>query len=137
MLGHPRGLAREIERPVDLRRQQLLTQPDAPRLWTVVDETALHPPLSGPEVMKAQPEYLIEVSEPPNIALQTIQEMLGHSSIAITSDICTSVLPEVSRDAAEAAARLVPRARAKTSGLTSGSRRAAAKTTPLRIRRRK
>ncbi len=35
--------------------------------------------------------------------------MLGHASIGLTSDTYTSVLPEVARDAAEAAARLVPR----------------------------
>jgi len=54
-----------------------------------------------------------------------VQEMLGHSSITITSDTYTSVLPEVAREAAEAAARLVPRGRTgtddRTSGLTSGS----------------
>ncbi len=35
--------------------------------------------------------------------------MLGHSSIGITADTYTSVLPEVARAAAEAAVRLVPR----------------------------
>jgi hypothetical protein len=37
--------------------------------------------------------------------------MLGHASIAITADTYTSVLPEVAREAAEAAVRLVPRRR--------------------------
>ncbi|WP_263404749.1 hypothetical protein [Salinispora mooreana] len=40
---------------------------------------------------------------------KVVQEMLGHSSAALTSDTYTSVLPEVAHDAAEAAARLVPR----------------------------
>ncbi len=35
--------------------------------------------------------------------------MLGHSTIAITADTYTCVLPEVAREAAEAAVRLVPR----------------------------
>ncbi|MDA0634356.1 hypothetical protein OUY22_13105 [Nonomuraea sp. MCN248] len=35
--------------------------------------------------------------------------MLRHSSIGITSDIYTAVLPDVARAAAEAAVRLVPR----------------------------
>ncbi|MBY8866648.1 site-specific integrase [Streptomyces sennicomposti] len=43
--------------------------------------------------------------------LKDIQEMLGHSSIAITADTYTSLLPEADRAIAEAAARLVPRAR--------------------------
>lgn len=42
--------------------------------------------------------------------LKVVQEMLGHASIAITADTYTSVLPEVARAAAEAAAALVPRA---------------------------
>ena len=41
--------------------------------------------------------------------LKVVSEMLGHSSIGITADTYTSVLPEVARAAAEAAARLVPR----------------------------
>jgi integrase len=42
--------------------------------------------------------------------LKVVSEMLGHSSIGITADTYTSVLPEVARAAAEAVARLVPRA---------------------------
>ncbi len=34
--------------------------------------------------------------------------LLGHSTIAITADTYTSVLPEVAREAAEAAVRLAP-----------------------------
>jgi hypothetical protein len=37
--------------------------------------------------------------------------MLRQSSITITSDTYTSVLPEVARRAAEATAQIVPRAR--------------------------
>ncbi|MFV0135321.1 tyrosine recombinase XerC [Streptomyces sp. HMX87] len=44
--------------------------------------------------------------------LKDIQEMLGHSSITITADTYTSLLPEADLVIAEAAARLVPRARA-------------------------
>ncbi|MFG2285055.1 tyrosine-type recombinase/integrase [Streptomyces sp. NPDC048595] len=42
------------------------------------------------------------------VDMKSVSEMLGHSSIKITSDICTSVLPEIAKDAAEAAARLDP-----------------------------
>ncbi|MFJ4908818.1 tyrosine recombinase XerC [Streptomyces sp. NPDC093249] len=45
--------------------------------------------------------------------LKAIQEMLGHSSIAITADTYTSLLPEADLAIAEATARLVPRARAR------------------------
>ncbi|WP_409471443.1 tyrosine-type recombinase/integrase [Streptomyces sp. HC307] len=44
--------------------------------------------------------------------LKDIQEILGHSSITITADTYKSLLPKADRAIAEAAARLVPRARA-------------------------
>jgi hypothetical protein len=43
--------------------------------------------------------------------LKTVSEMLGHSTIVITADTYTSVLPEVARQAAESAAALVRRSR--------------------------
>ncbi|WP_335970936.1 site-specific integrase [Streptomyces sp. CA2R106] len=48
--------------------------------------------------------------------LKDIQEMLGHSSITITADTYTSLLPETDLAIAEAAARLVPRARPLSDG---------------------
>jgi integrase len=42
--------------------------------------------------------------------LKVVQELLGHSSITITADTYTHVLPELARDTAEAAAAIVPRA---------------------------
>jgi integrase len=43
------------------------------------------------------------------IDMKVVQETLGHSALATTSDIYTSVLPEVGRAAAEATAAMVPR----------------------------
>ncbi|CAO5240347.1 site-specific integrase [Frankia sp. AgKG'84/4] len=43
--------------------------------------------------------------------LKTVQDLLGHSSIAITADTYTHVLPELSTAIAENVARLIPRAR--------------------------
>jgi integrase len=45
--------------------------------------------------------------------LHTIKETLRHSTITLTSDTYTSLLPEVDREVAEKAALLVPRARPK------------------------
>jgi integrase len=39
--------------------------------------------------------------------LKVVQDLLGHSSIVLTADTYTSVLPELARDAAEATARLI------------------------------
>ncbi len=41
----------------------------------------------------------------------TVQRRLGHSSIRVTSDIYTTVLAEVEREAAEATVSVVPRSR--------------------------
>jgi integrase len=41
------------------------------------------------------------------VDIKVVQEQLGHSSRAITSDTYTTVLPEVARAAAEATARLM------------------------------
>ncbi|GIF09499.1 site-specific integrase [Actinoplanes siamensis] len=46
--------------------------------------------------------------------MKVVQEMLGHSSLSLTSDTYTSVLPEVARRAVEAAARLIPRKTGRT-----------------------
>ncbi|MCX4914050.1 helix-turn-helix transcriptional regulator [Streptomyces sp. NPDC060011] len=64
----------DIERHVALRmqRQDLLVREDAPRIWAVMDETALLRPIGGPEVMRAQIDKLLEVTELPNVTLQVM-----------------------------------------------------------------
>jgi hypothetical protein len=83
-LGHGRASAEEIERRVSLRmaRQQLLTRPDPPQLWAVVDEAALRRPIGGHEVMRAQLEALIEATKLPNIRLQVIPFLAGGHAAA-------------------------------------------------------
>lgn len=62
----------EIERRVALRlrRQELLTRPDPPRLWMVVDEAVLRRPLVGRDQTRAQLDHLMEVAELPHVTLQ-------------------------------------------------------------------
>lgn len=62
----------DIERYVALRmeRQSLLTRDDAPRLWVVMDETALRRPVGGPDVMREQFDRLLEATEMPHVTLQ-------------------------------------------------------------------
>ncbi|MFD4624748.1 helix-turn-helix transcriptional regulator [Streptomyces sp. NPDC058475] len=64
----------DIERHVALRmqRQALLTREDAPRIWAVMDETALLRPIGGPEVMRAQIDKLLQVTKLPDVTLQVI-----------------------------------------------------------------
>src|SRR6266851_878960 len=60
LIANAHAPAEEIDRRVSVRmkRQQLLTQPDAPELWAVLDEAALRRPPNGRKVMRAQLEHL-------------------------------------------------------------------------------
>ncbi|MGW1891880.1 helix-turn-helix domain-containing protein [Streptomyces sp. NPDC002004] len=69
----------DTERHVALRmqRQALLTREDAPRLWMVMDETALRRPVGGPEVMRAQIDKLLQVMKLPHVTLQIAEFATG------------------------------------------------------------
>jgi transcriptional regulator with XRE-family HTH domain len=64
----------DTERRVALRqtRQELLTRPNPPQLWAVIDEAALRRPVGGRKVMRAQVERLLEATELPNLILQVL-----------------------------------------------------------------
>ncbi|MEU6845131.1 helix-turn-helix transcriptional regulator [Streptomyces sp. NPDC046716] len=68
-----------VERHVALRmqRQALLTREDAPRLWMVMDETALLRPVGDAAVMRGQIDRLLEVTDLPNVTLQVAQFSSG------------------------------------------------------------
>nr|WP_203598245.1 helix-turn-helix transcriptional regulator [Streptomyces sp. SID7909] len=70
----------DIERHVALRmeRQSLLTRPDAPRLWVVMDETVLRRPVGSVEIMRAQVDKLLEATTMPNVTLQIAEFSTGH-----------------------------------------------------------
>ncbi|MFC9927700.1 helix-turn-helix domain-containing protein [Streptomyces sp. NPDC127190] len=70
--SHPHAPAEETERrlALRLRRQRLLAREGPPRLWVVMDETALRRPVGGPEVMRAQIGHLIDVGRLPHVTLQ-------------------------------------------------------------------
>jgi hypothetical protein len=84
LLGHERAAGEEIERRVSLRmaRQQVLTRPDPPQLWAVVDEAALRRPIGGHDVMRSQIEALIDATKLPNIRLQVIPFLAGGHAAA-------------------------------------------------------
>jgi|SRR4051812_26649176 len=69
----------EVERRVRLRmtRQAVLTRPDPPRLWAVVDEAALRRPVGGRDVMRIQLERLIDATKLPNVTLQILPFRAG------------------------------------------------------------
>lgn len=74
-----RAVKGEVERHVALRmeRQRLLTRADAPRLWVLVEETALRRPVGPPQVMRAQVDRLLEEAERPSVTLQITEFSSG------------------------------------------------------------
>ncbi|WP_327676295.1 helix-turn-helix domain-containing protein [Kitasatospora sp. NBC_00458] len=64
----------EIERRVEVRlkRQAVLTAERAPRLLAVLDEAVLRRPWGGPDLMRAQVDRLLELTELPNVVLQVM-----------------------------------------------------------------
>ncbi|MFI6761896.1 helix-turn-helix domain-containing protein [Micromonospora sp. NPDC050417] len=84
LLGHRSASSEEVERRVNLRmaRQQLLTRPEPPQLWAVVDEAALRRPIGGPEVMYGQITSLIEATKLPNVRLQVMPFASGGHAAA-------------------------------------------------------
>ncbi|WP_330177411.1 helix-turn-helix domain-containing protein [Streptomyces sp. NBC_01498] len=79
-LGQQLNKPDRVERQVALRleRQALLTRADAPVFWAVLDETVLRRFVGSRDVMRAQVDRLLEVSELPNVTLQIAEFAAGH-----------------------------------------------------------
>jgi len=73
-LGYRAAPAEEIERRVSLRlkRQDVLTRPHPPQVWSILDEGALRRPVGGRAVMRAQLSRLIEVAELHHVTVQVV-----------------------------------------------------------------
>ncbi len=83
LLGYSAAPAEEIDRRVSLRlkRQDLLTVPDPPQVWSVIDEGALRRPVGGRAVMRDQMRRLMEVAELRQVTLQVVPfDRGGHSA---------------------------------------------------------
>jgi transcriptional regulator with XRE-family HTH domain len=59
---------------VELRmhRQKLLSMPQPPDYWTVIDEAVLRRNLGGRNVMRDQLDHIIETSKRPNVTVQVV-----------------------------------------------------------------
>ena len=74
----------EIDRDVQVRllRQRRLTEQTGLELVAVVDESALHRPIGGVEVMKAQLRHMVARAALPSVCLQVLPASLGvHSGL--------------------------------------------------------
>jgi transcriptional regulator with XRE-family HTH domain len=76
----------ETDRLVFLRkeRQRRFTAGSL-RLWAVIDEMALRRPVGNPELMRAQLEYLLEISDRPGLTLQVTPYPTGASHLVPSS----------------------------------------------------
>jgi hypothetical protein len=70
--GHRLAPPDEVAQRVALRveRQRRMNEPGAPVLWALIDEGVLHRPVGGPEVMRDQLIYLLDVLRQPGVRLQ-------------------------------------------------------------------
>src|SRR5260221_14452621 len=84
LIANSHAPAGEIERRVSIRmkREQLLTQPDAPELWAVLDEAALRRARSDRKVMRSQLEHLLQITELRNVTLQIVPFHVGPHAAA-------------------------------------------------------
>jgi transcriptional regulator with XRE-family HTH domain len=69
----------EIDRRVEVRlaRQQILTRPDRPRLWTVLDEAVLHRTVGNGTIMRKQLAHLVTLSEQGKTTIQVVPFKVG------------------------------------------------------------
>jgi transcriptional regulator with XRE-family HTH domain len=75
----------EIQRlaTVRLERQQLLDQPDPPRMSIVLNEAVLRRPFGGPEVMAQQLGRVLELADRPTISVRIVPFAVGgHGGMA-------------------------------------------------------
>lgn len=70
--GRPDSIKLEELVVARIHRQRVLEGGDAPRLWVVLDETAIRRRIGGPEVMRAQLARLLEAAEIPRIVVQVV-----------------------------------------------------------------
>jgi transcriptional regulator with XRE-family HTH domain len=89
--------AEDVDRRIQLRlrRQQLLSRPDAPAVWAVVEENVLR--RAAPRaMMRAQLDYLIHAAEQPHITLQLVpQRFAGHPVTGVPFTILRFDGPEL------------------------------------------
>ncbi|MFD0774407.1 helix-turn-helix domain-containing protein [Streptomonospora algeriensis] len=67
----------ERELKVRLERQQVLQASDRPELWLIVAESALRQEVGGPGVMAEQLDYLLALTQEPDITLQVLPFAAG------------------------------------------------------------
>lgn len=71
--------SKQVEKQVKTRmaRQEILTRPDPPELWVLLDESVLERPIGGRDVMAGQLARLRDVAELPNVIVRVVPRSAG------------------------------------------------------------
>jgi transcriptional regulator with XRE-family HTH domain len=105
------GRVEDIEAAVETRmaRQAILTKPNPPVVWILLDETVLvRTSIGGPEVVRAQLAHLLEVGELPHVTIRIVPLSVGaHVGIAGSFRILTVREGDVAFMEARGGGRLV------------------------------
>jgi hypothetical protein len=66
--------AEQVEQRVEgrMRRKAVLAKQDPPAILSLIDEGVLRRPIGGPQVMRQQVEYLLEIVQHPSVTIQVI-----------------------------------------------------------------
>jgi transcriptional regulator with XRE-family HTH domain len=77
--GRPDFAPEDVRRRIALRveRQKILFGVKPPVLWAVLDESVLHRPIGGRQVLRAQLEQMLELSHRSNITIQVVPPHLS------------------------------------------------------------
>ncbi|WP_330231254.1 helix-turn-helix domain-containing protein [Nocardia sp. NBC_00508] len=83
-LAHAGESAQAIERRVALRmrRQEILSRPEAPQLWMIIEEAALRRRIGGSTVWRAQLDHLLRAEQQPHITIQILADHVGGPALA-------------------------------------------------------
>ncbi|MFI1730237.1 helix-turn-helix domain-containing protein [Streptomyces acidicola] len=78
---------REVQHMVDIRmkRQELLQRQNPPHIWCVIDEAAVRRLVGGHEVMRAQLQHVLSMSELPHVTVQVLPFSTGAHAAAVGS----------------------------------------------------
>jgi transcriptional regulator with XRE-family HTH domain len=71
----PEQIGRRVE--FRMKRQALLTAPNPPILWAVIDEAVLRRMIGGPRTMREQFEKLVEIARLPHVTVQLLPFSVG------------------------------------------------------------
>lgn len=61
-------------------RKEIFNRPDPPIVWALLDENAIDRPVGGPEVMRAQLDHLLEISESANMMARVVPRSVGYNA---------------------------------------------------------